>query len=211
MPELSPAEKLFEANRGLAVHLAEKYARRWPRIVLDELVQDCLIALFRSAQLHDPKIGKPFGPYAMKAILWAIWAHCKKYGYAAPELSLDEPLDDETTIADLADEYLAEEEESAGNADLAELSLIADLKELIRTLATLTSRERKILQMRLRGWDIPRIAARLSPAGNVATQAASAVRKLRQAMLDRGYRALRPEDPVTAHGTGRPSLNSLRR
>lgn len=46
------------------------------------------------------------------------------------------------------------------------------------------------------------------PPGPVSTQAASAIRKLRQAMIDRGFHALRPEDPVTSHGTGRPPVNT---
>jgi hypothetical protein len=38
--------------------------------------------------------------------------------------------------------------------------------------------------------DVPRIAEHLDPAGSIPTQAGSAIRKLRQAMIERGFRRL---------------------
>jgi DNA-directed RNA polymerase specialized sigma subunit len=192
---------LFDAHRGLAVHLAEKYARRYPLIDLDDLIALADDALWYAARKHDPAQKAPFGAFAMRGILWALWRRVNRE--PEPTVPLDEPINDADTWADYADYRFAQDEESARIPDENELAVVGKLHELIRTLPTLTKRERRILQLQyVRRWPMPRVRARLG--GPVSTESARAIRKLRQAMRDLGFRALPPSAPVVGPITGRP-------
>lgn len=207
-PNLLTPERasLAEKHRGLAVHLATRYAKRYPRVDLDDLIQDATAALVNSARRHDLNHACPFPAFAMKAILWAIWAHLNQYGFAPKELSLEESLDEETTWADVFDQQAAQREESDRIPDENEYKVADILRGLIRTLPTLTTRERKILHLQyFRRWDVPRIAQHLDRSSSiVSTESARGIRKLRTAMTDLGFKALSSEAPVVGPITGRP-------
>jgi RNA polymerase sigma factor (sigma-70 family) len=206
---MSPA-KLFEANRGLAIHLATKYAKRYLRVNLDDLVQEASLALWNAAQRHNPNSGCPFAPYAMKGILWALWAYVNAHGYAPKELPLEEPVvsDGSLTWGDVSDYQEAQREQATVIPEKNQLSRIRDVENLIRTLPTLTRRERTILRLQyIKQWPVPRIAKHLDRSASVvSTESARGIRKLRQAMTDLGFRALPTDAPVIGNITGRPPI-----
>jgi DNA-directed RNA polymerase sigma subunit (sigma70/sigma32) len=183
---------LYEENVGLAGHLATKYARKYPRVDLQELIHESKIALWRAAQLHNPRVvtpGRkgfvPFGPYAMKSILWALWGHIRKHGFAVKEKSLDavamEKDGEEFTWLDVHDNQRAAEELSSARGDERRLKLISDLRDLIDTLPTLTDRERKVLRYQLDGFTLWQITKKVRVGYSiVSTVNASGARKLKK-------------------------------
>lgn len=198
------ARKLAERNRGLAVHLAVKYARRYPRVELDDLTQVACVALVRAAELHDPKVKVPFAPYAMKGILWAIWDFLKHQ--PKQEVSLDAPIDtDEDGEALTLGDAVLVDEESAAEPDEHEGRVYCLLADLIRTSPELTPRERRILELGyLKGMKNDEIRRRVGPPTNIGVESAIAIRKLRTIMSRRGYQALPVEAPVIHAVGGRP-------
>lgn len=204
----SEARKLAEQNYGLAVHLATKYARRYPRVNLDDLTQVACVALLRAAELHDPSLGIPFAPYAMKGILWAIWDFVNRNG-APKEVSLETPIganeDGELTLADEVDADLADDEIASEPAEENEGRVYCLLADLIQTSPELSARERKILRLSyLEGLPIEEVRRRVGPPSHIGTESAIAIRKLRAIMLRRGFRALPVEAPVMHASGGRP-------
>ena len=202
--------ELAEKNRPLAIHLAKKYARRYPRVDLDDLVQDACAALVNAARLHDPAKGCPFGAFALHCILRAIWSHIKKHGWAPRELSLESPVGD-STVLDVVDADMADAEMRGEPADERAAALAFDLRELVESCPDLTDRERRILCMSyIEGLPVAEIARRVRrSAGTVSTDSARAIRKLRAAMRARGMNALSPSAPVQSIGTGRPAARPL--
>ena len=202
------ARKLAEENRGLAVHLATKYARRYPAICLDDLVQVACVALLRAAELHDPKVKVPFAPYAMKGILWAIWDFLKHQ--PKQELSLDAPIatDEDGEALTLGNAVLTDEEPDV-EADEHEGRVYSLLADLIQRSSELTPRERKILRKILKlqyldGLKNDEVLRRVGPPTHIGVESAIAIRKLRTIMRRRGYAALPIEAPVLHAAGGRP-------
>lgn len=193
-PDSPAVRKLFDANVGLAVHLARKYARRYPRVNLQELVQDALLGLLRAAQLHDPTLGNPFAPYAMRGVLWAIWEHVNRLGGPQGEESLPDP-----------DGQLSEDCEPGNDAVACELFW------LIENSPELTDRERRILRLQYGdGLSVPEIARRIRRSPSiVSTESASGIRKLRAAVAGLGMPALAPGAPVKPIGTGRTRVRAV--
>jgi len=206
----SPEEiaRLVTEHRGLAISLSVKYAKRYPRIELDDLVQIALEALVNAARLNDPtRLTVPFAGYAMRSILYAIWHHVNRYGRPT-ELSLDEEIGSEedkhpVTRQDVFDEEEARREESRASSDLGEIDLLDEIAQIIRTSPEFTADERRILRMQyLEGKSVPEIHKRIP--GVIGTKSARAIRKLRSIMRARGYRALPPEARVIGPIPGRP-------
>jgi RNA polymerase sigma factor (sigma-70 family) len=204
-------EHRIQKTRPLAIHMAAKYARRYPCVCLQDLVQDCLSCLTRAAQLYNDKPGgPPFSAFALLCLKQMCWAHVAKVRRRSNEVSLDDVLshndDGSFTVLDSVELTRARKIEARRIPDANAEKILDLVRHLINTLETLTLRERKILRFKYRGWDVPRIARRIRVGPTiVSTEAARGIRKLRQAFRDLGYRALSPRARVkSAFGTGRP-------
>ncbi len=205
------SERLFHQHRKLAFHMAYKYARQWKYVCLDDLTQDLQLTLWRCAQLWKPNGGPPFSAFAVLCLKQKCWEHCRRYGWAPRELPLNEIIGDADdgeplTWADVAESQRADAAERQRIPRTNQERLVALVLNEIDSLATLTDKEREILRLRYRnGLDNRAICRKVR--GNVPTYAAQGIRKLRQAFLDRGFRALAPSAPVEHIGYGRAAAN----
>jgi RNA polymerase sigma factor (sigma-70 family) len=180
-------EGRIAATRGLAIHLATRYARRYPRIELDDLAQECLQTLTRAAQLYRGRAdGPPFSAFALLCLKQCCWAHVRKMRRRENEVSLDEVIswdgDDPLTVFDVLDYRRASMAEAARPARAHEAARYAELRLLIETLDTLTPLERRVLRLRyVVGLEVPQICRRIGRCYvTVSTASASGVRKLQR-------------------------------
>ena len=181
-------ERRVAATRGLALHMATKYARRYPRIELDDLAQECLQSLTRAAQLYRDRgaDGPPFSAFALLCLKQVCWAHVRKLRRRESEISLDEIVsydgDDPLTVFDVLDYRRADAAERARPARAHEAARYAEVRRLIETLETLTPLERRIMRLRyVIGLELPQICRRVgkSPC-TVSTLSAIGIRKLQR-------------------------------
>lgn len=180
-------EARVAATRGLALHMATKYARRYSRVELDDLVQECLQTLTRAAQLYrDRPNGPPFSAFALLCLKQVCWAHVRKLRRRESEISLDEVVsydgDDPLTVFDVLDYRRADAAERARPARAHEAARYAEVRRLIETLETLTPLERRIMRLRyVIGLELPQICRRVgkSPC-TVSTLSAIGIRKLQR-------------------------------
>ena len=175
-------EELVKEHYGLAVHLASDYARRYPRVVLQDLTQECLAALTRAAQSYKPRrVGPPFPAFALLCIRQACWRHVNRHGWPRPEVSLSEPAGDDLTVSDIAERRLALAEARAEPGADRHASRLADLRELAEKLDTLTDFERKLLRLLyVEGIELQDVCGILGRSHTtVSTAHASAIRKMR--------------------------------
>jgi RNA polymerase sigma factor (sigma-70 family) len=172
-------------NRPLAIHMAVKYARRYPRVELDDLVQECSVALTRSAQLYKHRAdGPPFNCYALMCITQACWHYVNRYGWPAKELSLDDVVgnDDDAplTVADQFDHQQAEREEAERIPEENYLERLDELQDLIETLPSLTKAERRVLRLHFtKGHDLKEIRRRIYPKAAAQKLLDSSLTKLK--------------------------------
>jgi DNA-directed RNA polymerase specialized sigma24 family protein len=145
-------EQRITATPGLAIHMATKYARRYPRVELDDLAQECLQRLTRAAQPHCNRAdGPPFSASALLRLKQCCWEHVRRLRRRENEVSLDEVLswdgDDPLTVFDVSDYCRAAIAEAARPARAHEAARRAEPPRLIETLETLTPLERRILRL----------------------------------------------------------------
>jgi RNA polymerase sigma factor (sigma-70 family) len=147
---------LFEKNRGLSVHMAVKYARKYPQVILKDLIQECDLALHQAAKTHNPKVPSkkipgtfiPFGPYALRALVWACVHHVRTLRDAPEEISLGNKIRSQgkqRTLENVLSDEVAEQELQDDIPYLREKERIADLRELIHKLPPLEQRVLKLL------------------------------------------------------------------
>ena len=206
-PDSVAVRALFDKNIGLAIHLSRRYARQYKRVNLEALCQDALLGLHRAAELFKPTPdGPPFGPYALKAILRSIWAHCAKNGRMPPERTGKLIETDSALFIKDDDGNLRPEDPDPGNDATA-----CELYYLIENLPTLSGRERTILRLQCGdGLSVPEIAKRIGRSATiVSTESARGIRKLREAVAAQGMPALAPGARVKPVGTGRTRTREI--
>jgi len=183
---MSPTE-LFEANRKLAFHFSYKYCRKYPWLDFDDLSQECLRGLWKSCEAFDPKHPDvcPFGAFATHHLKQVCWNFVRDHHRRLTEVSLSEPrgADETLTLADSVDADLADQELTAAHGDARLQSRLADLRDAIENLSTLTDRQRTILRLFSRGEHQAAIARkyRCSPA-LICSEMKFALKKLATAL-----------------------------
>jgi RNA polymerase sigma factor (sigma-70 family) len=215
-------DELFENNRGLAVHMAVKYAKKYPQIVLEDLTQECLEALHAASKSHDPKVPStthpgtfvPFGPYALRAITWACLHHWNKIRSAPKEIPLGAKIrsrDTESTVGDLLEAQAALGELQYDITQDRDDALIAGLHQIILQLENLTPGERRVLvALYITGVEAEVLEKKLKISyGTLRNIVLSAVRKLRSHFRKQGIPVVRGNLPIgtikgTANTTVRP-------
>jgi RNA polymerase sigma factor (sigma-70 family) len=187
----SPAVRArIESCTGLALHIASKYARKYPRVSLEDLAQDCFVSLVRAAQLfRNRKGGCPWSAFALRCVLQAAHLHVNKFGWPRPEVSLDafisSAADETQTWQDVVDSRRAARELSSAPGHERDLGQMASVRELIANLKTLTPREKRILQLRASGLENVQIAKRLHRSKSIiATEATTGIQKIRNHLVN---------------------------
>jgi RNA polymerase sigma factor (sigma-70 family) len=178
-------EQRVAETKGLAVHLAVKYCRRYPRLVLDDLCQDLFCRLVRAAQLYRKRRnGPPFSAFALLCLKQACWEHVRRYGWPPREVSLDAVINDDDdeplTNGDVYDIQCARADSFTGPGEMREAGRLDDVRQVVLTLDTLEPMERLVLLLRLdEGCENEETAALVGRSlGLVSTAAASGIRKL---------------------------------
>lgn len=179
--------RLWEVNLGLAVHMANKFCAKWPRIDQDDAVQAACLYLEKAIRKFDHRSGNQFSTYAC----WWIRAGLEeeyerreivhipggvsnvKASMHDPRrevLSLDAPVSasKDDTFKDLLPDNSDPVDERTRSA------------EVPRMLATLRRRERLVLRLRAEEKTLKEVAAVLGCSRERARQIESrAMKRLR--------------------------------
>jgi RNA polymerase sigma factor (sigma-70 family) len=201
--------ELWEQHIGIAKNAAVKYCRTRPHLNLDDVIQECLIVLYKAQLNFDPKRGGHFGRYAKVSInlhLISFWKGHVKY---RPTVSLDEPIrvteeGDELSRGQVYDEAEGRQQASSRALDNL-LSRIAEIQEFILTGDTLTDLERDVLTLHsLDDIALDAVAARLKQSlREVQIARVAGIKKLREHFRGRGFHV------ATGKVTGYPSDSSV--
>jgi RNA polymerase sigma factor (sigma-70 family) len=143
--------RLVLSNARLVVSVAKRYARKWPNVPMEDIIQEGFYGLFKAIDRFDYKLANRLSTYASWWIRDAVEKGIKKYLFGhkldlglggravhVGVLSLDEPVgeDGEHRFVDqLVSPCLEEEGEEEGNV----------LKEVERILSSLPPREAFVL------------------------------------------------------------------
>jgi RNA polymerase sigma factor (sigma-70 family) len=66
------SDELVGEHHGLALHLADSWALRYPKADRDDLVSDAQLGLLEAARSWDPATGVTFQGYARRVIRWRL-------------------------------------------------------------------------------------------------------------------------------------------
>ncbi len=142
--------RLILSNARLVVSVAKRYARKWPNVPMEDIIQEGFYGLFKAIDRFDYKLANRLSTYASWWIRDAVEKGIKKYLFGhkldlgggavhVGVLSLDEPVGEEGEhrfVDQLVSPSLEEGEgEEEGNA----------LKEVERILSLLPPREAFVL------------------------------------------------------------------
>jgi RNA polymerase sigma factor (sigma-70 family) len=215
----SRQQKLFDDHHVLVKHVVARYRRAYPDVCQDrdELLQMARLGLVRAAQRWDETRGVPFQPYARKIIAWKVAAFLfgdmegsvSRRASRRHEVSWSEPIGEEFTRGDLAEQRLAIEEENLSVPEDRNALLYFEIRQAVKNLETLTSFERRVLKLRFfDGFENKFIAKKLRVSGmNIKRTLRSAIQKLRVHFPG----ALPPEAPLPQRGNDKGCNWSVRR
>lgn len=220
-------DHLYIVERSIRIFLKSQ-RRFYPR---DEVRSAALEGLAYAAWLWRPEKTSrmEFGAFATRQVNWTINGYFfgrnanspgskASRGAAAFDIPGSTPIkkakDDSeaSTVLDLAAEQVADRELTSYPGDDRLASRLCELRETIRTLKTLTSRERRVLKLRFEiGLDLESIAARIELSVPVVKRAIrSAVRKLRAHFVSLGRNVLPLDAPIPNAGNLRGCPRSVR-
>lgn len=143
------AQTLFEDYQGIAYKQATECARKYPKVVLKDLINLCLESLMVATRRHNPQKFGSFGSYAIRAVSWTIRQYLHREVFRKPKPSIDDVVgisadgNDITRGDRIADEAGRDEVQER----LANNRFKAQPWAVIRTLKTLTKDERKVLTL----------------------------------------------------------------
>jgi RNA polymerase sigma factor (sigma-70 family) len=205
----------FDAHLHLASGVAKRFCYKYPGVKMEEVLQAARLGLCVAVKRHLTS-GKdlPFPPYAVQQMKWSCAGILfgRAAGNAAAkharihEVSADEKTctkdGEQITRGERAENKLAKRELSATVADLNLQARRFEMRELISTLETLTSVERKILTLRyVQGVERDVVARKLKMSiPDLKRKLRNAVGKLRVHLADQG--ALAPGAPLPCLGDG---------
>jgi len=142
--------RLILGNTRLVVSVAKRYARKWPNVPMEDIIQEGFYGLFKAIDRFDYKLANRLSTYASwwirdaveKGIKKYLFAHKLDFGGGAVHvgvLSLDEPVgeDGEHRFVDQLVSPSPEEKEGEGEGHT--------LKEVERILSSLPPREAFVL------------------------------------------------------------------
>jgi RNA polymerase sigma factor (sigma-70 family) len=144
--------RLILSNTRLVVSVAKRYARKWPNVPMEDIIQEGFYGLFKAIDRFDYKLANRLSTYASwwirdaveKGIKKYLFAHKLDFGDGAVHvgvLSLDEPVGDdgEHRFVDQLVSPSPEETEGGGEGEGEAL------KEVERILSSLPPREAFVL------------------------------------------------------------------
>jgi RNA polymerase primary sigma factor len=138
--DLDAKDRLVRSNLRLVVHVAKRYVREEDGLTIADLVQEGTIGLVRAAEKFDWRRGHRFSTYATIWIRQSIGRAIERKR-RPPGASLDAPIGDDATLADLI-----ADDPAAGPDARAELAALgADVR---CALAALPRRERAVFELR---------------------------------------------------------------
>ncbi len=142
--------RLILSNTRLVVSVAKRYARKWPNVPMEDIIQEGFYGLFKAIDRFDYRLANRLSTYASWWIRDAVEKGVKKYLFAhrldfgdgavhVGVLSLDEPMgeDGERRFVDQLVSPSPEEKEEEEEGD--------KLKEVERILSLLPPREAFVL------------------------------------------------------------------
>ena len=187
-----PMPELWEQHIGIAKKAAVKYCRTRPHLNLDDVIQECLVVLYKSSLNYTPAKGH-FGRYAKVSIDFHLLGFWKGHLTHPQPVSSDEPVrstedGDEVTRADVHDKTEGRAEAHSRASD-HELSRIAEVQQFIKTGETLTALERDVLRLHfLDDVLLDAVAARLKQSfRDVQIARVSGLKKLRAHFQEKGF------------------------
>jgi RNA polymerase sigma factor (sigma-70 family) len=190
----SSAQQLFRSNIGIAKSLALKYCRTRPHLNLDDLIQECLIVLYKSALNHAPGKGH-FGRYAKVSIEYHLRGFWKGNVDQQRQISLDAEvgISDEGDPITRADRYEEREGRRDANSRPArgnEINRIVETREFILQADALTPLERRVLKLHvIDELVLSEVADRLKRSvREVQIARVEGVKKLREHFSARGFK-----------------------
>ena len=134
--------KLVERNLRLVVYIAKKFENTG--IELEDLISIGTIGLIKAANTFDPNKNIKLATYASRCIENEILMYIRKISNAKTELSFDEPLSTDWDGNELLLSDVLGDEESVGK----NLEEDEDKKTIARAVASLSDRERQIVELR---------------------------------------------------------------
>jgi RNA polymerase sigma factor (sigma-70 family) len=186
---------LFENYRGTAINAAVKYVRTRPWLSLDDIIQELLIVLYRSALNFKPNGKAHFGRYSKVCIDFHLRGFWKGNVDQQRQVSLDEEIgfsdDGESrTRANIYEEREASLEVQSKSSWANELDRIVESQEFILTSNVLTLMERAVLKLHfIQRLFLEDIAERLrQPLVTVREARVSGIKKMRDHFQRRGFK-----------------------
>ncbi|MBQ0010247.1 MAG: RNA polymerase sporulation sigma factor SigE [Ruminococcus sp.] len=134
--------KLVERNLRLVVYIAKKFENTG--IELEDLISIGTIGLIKAANTFDPNKNIKLATYASRCIENEILMYIRKISNTKTELSFDEPLSTDWDGNELLLSDVLGDEESVGK----NLEEDEDKKTIARAVASLSDRERQIVELR---------------------------------------------------------------
>jgi DNA-directed RNA polymerase specialized sigma24 family protein len=186
---------LFNDHRGTAIKAAVKYVRTRPWLSLDDMIQECLIVLYRAALNFKPNGKAHFARYSKVCIDFHLRGFWKGNVDQQRQVSLDEPVGrseegEPQTRADVHEEREAFIEVQGRAAWTNQLNRISDAHEFILTNDVLTLMERAVLKLHfIQHVCLEDIAKRVKqPILSVRLARLSGIDKMREHFQLRGFK-----------------------
>ena len=186
---------LWDSHRGTAVNAAVKYVRTRPWLSLDDMIQECLIVLYRAALNFKPNGTAHFAHYSKVYINFHLRGFWKGNVDQQRQVSLDEPIGrssegEPLTRGEVYEEKEAWLESQSRSSWMNKLDRIVEAHEFIRTSDVLTLMERAVLKMHfIQHILLEDIAKSLrQPEGKVMQARVSGIKKMREHFQQRGFK-----------------------
>lgn len=136
-------QQLIEHNLRLVVYIAKRFENTG--IGLEDLISLGTIGLIKAINTFNPTKNIKLATYASRCIENEILMYLRKYSNVKTEVSLDEPLNTDWDGNELLLSDVLGTEDDAVSRPLED---DADRKMLRESIATLTPRERRIIELR---------------------------------------------------------------
>jgi len=177
------AAALFETfDSALAKWHARNFTAKFPRFEIADVLQEVYAAIYSAALDYDlakRKVSDNFPAFATQRVAWRLshyGRHGRKLELPPQEIHLDDPVGEDSTLADV----IASDAASSESSDCDE-AVLCELREAIARPGVLTNQERKVCRLHyIDGLERREVARRLGLTFDQAVyQITTALEKLR--------------------------------